>query len=155
MPPTKDLHTPLLIHIIQPLPYAKYMTFFVSACTVIARAMAPGVLSSEQPLWWDPSPESCSFSTKWYLRDKSNKWILHSIPFHPVNPNSPRPERHKMRVISWRWNWHGTGASDISVAQLIRQTLQFVRVEVVVVPQHVVMRWSARALAMVIKNRES
>uniref|UniRef100_A0A182Q8Y3 Partial AB-hydrolase lipase domain-containing protein n=1 Tax=Anopheles farauti TaxID=69004 RepID=A0A182Q8Y3_9DIPT len=29
---------------------AKYMTFLVSACTVMARAIAPGVLSSEQPL---------------------------------------------------------------------------------------------------------
>lgn len=44
------------------------MTFLVSACTVIARAIAPGVRSSEQPLAWEPSPESCSFSTKWYLK---------------------------------------------------------------------------------------
>lgn len=35
---------------------AKYMTFFVSACTVIALAIAPGVLSSEEPDWWEPSP---------------------------------------------------------------------------------------------------
>ena len=36
--------------------HAKYMTFFVSAWTVIARAIAPGVRSSLQPDWWDPSP---------------------------------------------------------------------------------------------------
>jgi hypothetical protein len=45
--------------------YAKYMTFLVTACTVIARAMAPGVRSSLQADWWLPSPESCSFSTRW------------------------------------------------------------------------------------------
>jgi len=32
------------------------MTFFVSACTVMARAMAPGVRSSLPPLWCEPSP---------------------------------------------------------------------------------------------------
>jgi len=36
--------------------YAKYMTFLVSAWTVMARAMAPGVRSSLPPLWCEPSP---------------------------------------------------------------------------------------------------
>jgi hypothetical protein len=44
---------------------AKYITFFVSACTVMARAMAPGVRSSLHPDWWEPSPlKSDYFCTK-------------------------------------------------------------------------------------------
>lgn len=44
------------INIIVTAIQAKYMTFLVSACTVIALAIAPGVLSSEEPDWCEPSP---------------------------------------------------------------------------------------------------
>lgn len=45
-----------IINIVKIAIQAKYMTFLVSACTVIALAIAPGVLSSEEPDWCEPSP---------------------------------------------------------------------------------------------------
>lgn len=51
-----------------------------------------------------------------------------------------------MRVVSWRRNGNRSGASDVSVAKLVGQALQFVGVEVVVVPQDVIVGRSTCAL---------
>lgn len=55
-------------------------------------------------------------------------------------------ESHKVGVISRRRNGDGTSTADVSVAQLVSQTLQFVSVEVIVVPQNVVVAGTASAL---------
>lgn len=68
---------------------AKYMTFLVSAWTVMARAMAAGARSSEPPDRWLPSPLSCSFSTRWYLNR-----ISCSVSWYIVKCYlGPKPER--------------------------------------------------------------
>ena len=68
---------------------AKYMTFLVSAWTVMARAMAAGARSSEPPDRWLPSPLSCSFSTRWYLNR-----ISCSVSWYIVKCYlCPKPER--------------------------------------------------------------
>lgn len=51
-----------------------------------------------------------------------------------------------MSVVGGRWDRHRSRTPDIRVAQLIRQALQLIRVKVVVVPQHVIVRWSTRTL---------
>lgn len=50
------------------------MTFRLSVWTVTALAMAAGALSSDPPEMCDPSPESWSFSTRWYLALNATKW---------------------------------------------------------------------------------
>lgn len=55
-------------------------------------------------------------------------------------------ESHQMGVISWRWDGDGPGAAHVGVAQLVGEHLQLIRREVVVVPEHVVMRRPAGAL---------
>ncbi len=55
-------------------------------------------------------------------------------------------ESHEVGVISRRRNGDGTSTADVSVAQLVSQTLQFVSVEVIVVPQNVVVAGTASAL---------
>lgn len=58
----------------------------------------------------------------------------------------PGSECHQVSVVCRCWNRNGTGAPDIGVAQLIRQALELVRLEVIVVPQDVVVRRAAGAL---------
>lgn len=57
-----------------------------------------------------------------------------------------RAEGHQVRVVGGRGDGHGARAAHVRVAQLVRQALQLVRAEVVVVPQHVVVRRPRRAL---------
>ncbi len=63
-----------------------------------------------------------------------------------------RAEGHQMRVVGGRRDGHGARAAHVRVAQLVRQHLQLVRVEVVVVPQHVVVRRARRALKHVVRK---
>lgn len=49
-------------------------------------------------------------------------------------------EGDQVGVVGRRRDRHGARAAHVRVAQLVRQTLQLVGVEVVVVPQHVVVR---------------
>lgn len=51
----------------------------------------------------------------------------------------PGPERNKMSIISWRRNGYRSGTSHIRMTKLIRQALQLIRVEMVVIPQNVIM----------------
>lgn len=55
-------------------------------------------------------------------------------------------ESHQMGVVSWRRDGDGPGAAHVGMAQLVGEDLQLIRREVVVVPEHVVMRWPAGAL---------
>lgn len=55
-------------------------------------------------------------------------------------------ESHQMSVVSWCWDGDGPGAAHVGVAQLVGEDLQLIRREVVVVPEHVVMRRPAGAL---------
>lgn len=57
-----------------------------------------------------------------------------------------RAEGDEMRVVGGRRDGHGARAAHVRVAQLVREALQLVRTEVVVVPQHVVVRRTRRAL---------
>lgn len=58
----------------------------------------------------------------------------------------PGPERNKMSIISWRRNGYRSRTSHIRMTKLIRQALQLIRVEVVVIPQNVIMWWTTRTL---------
>lgn len=57
-----------------------------------------------------------------------------------------RAEGDQVRVVGGRGDGHRARAAHVRVAQLVRQALQLVRPEVVVVPQHVVVRRPRRAL---------
>lgn len=54
----------------------------------------------------------------------------------------PGAEGHEVRVVGRRGDGHGPSAPHVRVAQLVSQALQLVRPEVVVVPEHVVVRRS-------------
>ena len=56
------------------------------------------------------------------------------------------PESHQMGVVGWCWDGNWPGAAHVSVAKLVGENLQFVWSEVVVVPEHVVVRRPAGAL---------
>ena len=49
---------------------------------------------------------------------------------------SARSVRRQMRVIYRRWDGHRTGASRVCVAQVVREFMQFVGTEFVLVVQH-------------------
>ena len=55
-------------------------------------------------------------------------------------------EGHQVGVVGRGGDGDAASAPDIGVAQLVRQLLQLVRVEVIVVPEHVVVARSAGAL---------
>lgn len=55
-------------------------------------------------------------------------------------------ESHQMGIVSWCWDGDRPGAAHIRVAQLVGEDLQFIRREVVVIPEHMVMRWPAGSL---------
>lgn len=57
-----------------------------------------------------------------------------------------RPESHQMGVVGWCWDGHGAGAAHVRMAELVGKDLQFIRREVVVIPEHVVVRRSASSL---------
>ena len=59
-----------------------------------------------------------------------------------------RSKRHQVCVVGGGGDGDGARAANISVAQLVSQHLQLVRREVVVVPQHVVMRRTRRSLGV-------
>lgn len=52
----------------------------------------------------------------------------------------PGAERHEMSVIGRRRNRHRSSAAHVSVAQLVGETLQFIGSELIIVPEHVVVR---------------
>jgi len=56
------------------------------------------------------------------------------------------PERDKVGIVRRSRYGHTAGASDVSVTQLVGQHLNLVRAEVVVVPQHVIVRWPTGSL---------
>lgn len=53
---------------------------------------------------------------------------------------------HQMGIVGRRRNGNGAGAAHVSVAQLIRKHLKLVGGEVIVVPEHVVVRRPAGTL---------
>lgn len=56
------------------------------------------------------------------------------------------PEGHQVGVVGRRRDGDGARAAHVGVTQLVGEDLQLVRREVVVVPEHVVVRWPAGAL---------
>lgn len=58
----------------------------------------------------------------------------------------PGPESHEMSIISRCRDRDTSGTAYICMAQLVGQYLQLVSGETVVVPQYVVVRWSACTL---------
>lgn len=55
-------------------------------------------------------------------------------------------ESHQMGVVGWCWDGNWPGAAHIGVAELVREDLQFIWREVVVVPEHMVVRRPAGTL---------
>lgn len=58
----------------------------------------------------------------------------------------PCPERHQPGVIGWGRDGDRAGAAHVGVAELVREDLQLVRREPVVIPEHVVVGRPAGAL---------
>jgi len=58
----------------------------------------------------------------------------------------PRPKRHQMGIVGWRWDADGASAAHVGVAELVGELLQLIGIKVVVIPQHVVVAGSACAL---------
>lgn len=57
------------------------------------------------------------------------------------------PESHQMGIVSWCWDGHWPGAAHVSVTKLVGKDLQFIWWEVVVVPEHVIVRRPAGSLS--------
>jgi len=64
-----------------------------------------------------------------------------------------RPEGHEVCVVGRRRDGHAACTAYVRVAQLVGQHLQLVRVELIVVPQDVVMRRPACTLWQIL-NRQ-
>lgn len=58
----------------------------------------------------------------------------------------PRSKRHQVSVVRRSRYGHATRTAYVRVTQLVCQLLELVRLETIVVPQHVVMGGSAGAL---------
>ena len=56
------------------------------------------------------------------------------------------PEGHEVSVVGGGGDGHGAGAANVRVAQLVRQQLELIGREAVIVPKHVVVRRAAGAL---------
>jgi len=56
------------------------------------------------------------------------------------------PERHQVCVVRRRWDGNGARAAYVCVTQLIGQHLNLISAEMIVIPQHVVVRRTTRAL---------
>jgi len=59
-----------------------------------------------------------------------------------------RSERHKMSVVRGRWNGHAAGTAHVRVTQLIRQHLKVIRIEVIVVPEDMIVGGATCSLSM-------
>lgn len=55
-------------------------------------------------------------------------------------------ESYQMGIIGWCWDGNWAGAAHIRVAKLVGKDLEFIWWEVVVIPQHMVVRWPAGSL---------
>lgn len=58
----------------------------------------------------------------------------------------PRSKRHQVSVVRRSRDGHATRTAYVRVTQLVRQLLELVCLETIVIPQHVVMGGSAGAL---------
>lgn len=63
-----------------------------------------------------------------------------------VHEMVPRSERHQSGVIRRGRDGDRAGAAHVGMAQLVREDLQLIRGEPVVIPEYVVMGWPARTL---------
>ena len=55
-------------------------------------------------------------------------------------------EGHQVGVVSRGRDGDGPGAPDVGVAQLVGQLLQLVSIEMIIIPEDVVVTWPRRAL---------
>ena len=65
------------------------------------------------------------------------------VPVHQVVPGS---EGHQVCVVGGGWDGHRPGTAHVGVAQLVGEGLQLISCEVVLIPQHVVVRGTGCAL---------
>lgn len=63
-----------------------------------------------------------------------------------VHEMVPCSECHQPGVVRRGWDGDRAGAAHVGMAQLVREDLQFIRGEPVVIPEHIVMGWPARTL---------
>lgn len=59
------------------------------------------------------------------------------------------PESHQMGIVSWCWDGNWPGAAHVSVTKLVGKDLQLIWWEVVVVPEHMIVRRPAGSLSEV------
>ena len=63
------------------------------------------------------------------------------------------PEGDELGIVGWRWDADGAGAAYVGVAELVSHLLQVVRLEVVVVPQDVVVTRPTCALNTLVRAK--
>jgi len=52
-----------------------------------------------------------------------------------------------MGIVGWGWNGHTPRTTDVRVTELIGQTLELIRIKMVVIPEDMVVGWSAGTLS--------
>jgi len=55
-------------------------------------------------------------------------------------------ECDEVSVVRWRWDGHAACTTHVRVTQLVGQHLNLIGAEMIVIPQHVVVRRTTRAL---------
>ena len=60
-----------------------------------------------------------------------------------------RSESHQVSIIRWCRDANASCASDVSVTQLVGELLQVISIEIVVVPQHVVVSRTRSSLLVI------
>ena len=55
-----------------------------------------------------------------------------------LNKMVARSECNKVCIVCWRWDGHTARTADVRVTQLVRQHLNLIGVEVVVVPENMI-----------------
>ena len=56
------------------------------------------------------------------------------------------PEGHQVSVVGWSGIRHTACTADVSVTQLVGQTLQVISCEVIIVPEHMIVGGATRTL---------
>ena len=124
---------------------AKYIMQETSEWTVIILSnLCKSKVGCAPPLLYEPVVEPYSLEISVFCRFRYAEDVP-VVAHHRLHVIS-RAEGDQVGVVGRRRDGHGSRASDVGVTQLVGEVLQHVGLVVVVVVQHVVVRWPRRAL---------